>query len=385
MKIVYIYSSLAIKGGTERMLTEKINYLTENFGYDVTIINCYQPMDAVNTFLLSKNVKQINLNIPFYSQYKYKYPMRLWAKWKIGKQTRDMINNMVQEIKPDILIGTCRVKANLISTIKSNAKKIIECHEVKNTVFDVGVKRSLPSRFILKIYKYFYFRTVERNADAIVTLTSQDKISWRRAKRIEVIPNFSTMPISQYSDCTRKHVIAVGRLEWDKGFGRLLEIWSFVSSRHPDWHLDIYGEGMMRNTLITLAKIYKIRNLTIHTFASNISQEYVKSSICAVSSYFEGFSLVILEALKHGIPCVAFDCPHGPRSIISDASCGFLVDNDDIKLYAERLCFLIENEQIRKDFSKAAIQRAKDFDVDVIMNQWRCLFESLYDEGRSNN
>ena len=133
----------------------------------------------------------------------------------------------------------------------------------------------------------------------------------------------------------------------------------------------------MYNTLMALIKIYKAKNLTIHTFTPNISLEYAKSSICAVTSYFEGFSLVILEALRHGVPCVAFDCPFGPRSIISDSSCGFLVENGDIKLFAKRLCLLIENEQLRQDFSKAAIEQAKSFNVDVIMRQWKSLFESL--------
>ena len=386
MKIVYVFSSLATVGGTERILTEKINYLTGHFGYDVTIITCYQPVHAANTFLLSKDVRQINIDIPYYLQYKYKYPKRLWVKWKSNRLLRKSISKEVQEINPDILIGVSRFKANYISSIKCNAKKIIECHEVRyNTISDIGVERSLPARVSLRIYEYFYFRTVERNSDVVVTLTDQDKLLWRKARRIDVIPDFSTMPISRLSDCTPKRVIAAGRLEWEKGIGRLIEAWSIVCSRHPDWHLDIYGEGRMYNTLMALIKIYKAKNMTIHTFTPDISQEYAKSSICAVTSYFEGFSLVILESLKHGVPCVAFDCPFGPRSIISDASCGFLVDNGDIRVYAERLCLLIENEQLRKDFSKAAIQQAKTFDVDVIMNQWRCLFESLYDEGRSIN
>lgn len=376
MKIIYIYSSLAYKGGTERMLTEKINYMTEHYGYDITIINCYQSVDTANTFLLSKGVKQINLGIPFFSQYKYRYPKRLWVRRKISRQTRKEIYKAVQEINPDILIGTCRVLGNLISTTKCNAMKIIECHEVKFTALDIGVQRSAISRFFQNIYEFFYFRTIEQNADIIVTLTDQDKQLWKRAKQVEVIPNFSTMKIRQYSDCTPKRVIAVGRLEWEKGFGRLIEAWSIASSRYPDWHLDIYGEGNMYNTLIKLIKIYKTKNITIHNFVTDISKEYISSSICAVSSYFEGFSLVVLEALKHGVPCVAFDCPFGPRSIISDASCGFLVDNGDIRLFAERLSLLMGDENLRKQFSETAIRKANTFDVDIIMNKWKYLFES---------
>ena len=378
MKITYVISSMATTGGTERMIAEKVNYLSEHYGYDIIIISCYQRQNEDNYFYTSKRVKQINLGIPYYSQYKYKHPKRIWIKWKIIIQLRRSINKTVKQVDPDILIGVSRFMANYVSSIKCRAKKIIECHEAKyNTLYNVGEYRSFSARFFMKIYSHIYFREIERNADAIVTLTEEDKMLWKRAKYSEVIPNFSTMPISKYSDCTPKRIIAVGRLEWEKGFGRLIEIWRIVSSKHTDWQLVICGEGNMYNTIKALIKIYNARNVTIQNFTPNISEEYAVSSICAVTSYYEGFSLVILEAMKHGVPCVAFDCPFGPRSIISDASCGFLVENGDTKLFADRICRLIEDKHMRREFSSAAIERAKHFDTDKIMNKWKVLLEQI--------
>ena len=378
MKIAYIYSTMAKSGGTERMITEKVNYLSERFGYDITIITCFQLANEDNSFKKSERVKQINLEIPYFSQYKYKYPKRLWVKWKMNRLLKKSINQAVKQINPDILIGVSRFKANYISSIKCRAKRIIECHEVKyNTIYDPSEKHSFLTSLFLNLYSFYYFYTTERNADAIVTLTEGDKMLWKRAKRVEVIPNFSTMYISQISDCTSKRVIAVGRLAWEKGFERLIEAWSIVCHKHSDWHLDIYGEGRMFDTLKELVQIHKARNLTFHPNSPNISQEYATSSICAVTSYFEGFSLVILEAMRHGVPCVAFDCPFGPSSIINDASCGFLVENGDIRLFAERLCRLIENVELRKQFSKAAIEKASTYDVNTIMNKWKVLLEEL--------
>ena len=369
---------MAKSGGTERMITEKVNYLSERFGYDITIITCFQLANEDNSFKKSERVKQINLEIPYFSQYKYKYPKRLWVKWKMNRLLKKSINQAVKQINPDILIGVSRFKANYISSIKCRAKRIIECHEVKyNTIYDPSEKHSFLTSLFLNLYSFYYFYTTERNADAIVTLTEGDKMLWKRAKRVEVIPNFSTMYISQISDCTSKRVIAVGRLAWEKGFERLIEAWSIVCHKHSDWHLDIYGEGRMFDTLKELVQIHKARNLTFHPNSPNISQEYATSSICAVTSYFEGFSLVILEAMRHGVPCVAFDCPFGPSSIINDASCGFLVENGDIRLFAERLCRLIENVELRKQFSKAAIEKASTYDVNTIMNKWKVLLEEL--------
>ena len=378
MKIAYIYSTMAVAGGTERMITEKANYFSERYGYDVTIISCFQRTNENNFFHLSKNVKQINLEIPFFSQYKYKYPKRLWVKWQMNRLLKKSIKNVVLEINPDILIGVSRFKSNYVSTIKCKAKKVIECHEVRyNTIRDTGLDRSFLTRVFFNIYEFFYFRTIESNADVVITLTEGDKMLWKRAKRTEVIPNFSTMPISQYTDCTSKRVIAVGRLAWEKGFGRLIEAWRIVSSKHSDWHLDIYGEGSMHDTLIALAKLCKAQNLTFHNVMSNISHEYATSSICAVTSYFEGFSLVLLEAMKHGVPCVAFNCPFGPGSIINDANNGFLVYDGETRIFADRLCRLIEDEDLRKQFSKAAIERSKDFDTNIIMKRWKELFEEI--------
>ena len=84
--------------------------------------------------------------------------------------------------------------------------------------------------------------------------------------------------------------------------------------------------------------------------------------------------------MKHGVPCVAYDCPFGPRSIISDCYSGFLVEDGDIRIFAERLCRLIEDEDLRKHFSKAAIEKADTYDVDVIMNKWKEFYEQLFNE-----
>ena len=378
MKIVYVYSTLATVGGTERMITEKASYMAEKFGYDVTIINFYQLPGEENTFTLSEKVKQINLGVPYFSQYKYKYPKRLWVKWQVNRLLKRSINQAVLQANPDIIIGVSRFKADIISAIKCRAKKMIECHEVRyNTLYEPGINKSFPARVFMKIHEFFYLRAIERHADVVVTLTPSDKALWKKAKRIEVIPNFSTMPISHYSDLSAKRIISVGRLEWEKGFGRLIEIWRFVSSKHPDWYLDIYGEGSMYTTLKALMKIYGTKNITIHNFTKNISQAYTSSSICVVTSYFEGFSLVILEALRHGVPCVAYDCPFGPGSIIEDARNGFLVENGNTRLFGERVSRLIQDDELRNHFSQAGIERAKHFNVENIMNQWKTLLEAI--------
>lgn len=378
MKIAYIVGSLATQGGTARIITEKANLLATQHGYAITIITCRQHQNEPNTYTLSDRVTQVNLEISLSSYYKYKFPKRLWVKWSVNRLLQKKISETVNRIDPDIILGIIQCQADIISRISCRAKKIIECHEARNyTLSGFGLNQSIFSRFNSSITRNRYFNTIERYADVIVTLTEKDKQLWKKAKRVEVIPNFSTMKVTKYSDCTTKRVISVGRMEWEKGYSRLLEIWKIVSNRHPDWQLDIYGSGTLQPVLETLIRKNNINNIYIHNFTKDISLEYSDTSICAVTSFFEGFSLVLLEAMKHGVPCVAFDCPFGPRSIIQDSLNGFLVIDGDIRLFAERLCLLIENTPLRKDFSQAAIERAKSFDVDVVMNKWMTLFESV--------
>lgn len=374
MRIVYVLPALTHYGGAERIVVEKANYMAEHFNYDVHIINLFQDNNTTNCLHLHEKVKQINLSIPYHIQYLYKYPIRLWKKTSINAYMRKALTQTINSISPDIIVGVSYSKAELVSTIQCNAKKVIECHEPRAFHTSNIIKGSFISKFYLK---HIYFKVIEKNADMVVTLTEEDKLQWNKAKRVEVIPNFSTMQIKQQSACKCKRVIAVGRLREEKGFERLLSIWKVVSEKHSDWQLDIYGEGPLQYHLDNIIDTDQVHNVTLRGKSDNISQEYANSSVCVVTSLLEGFSIVILEALKHGLPCIAFDCPYGPRHIIEDGKCGFLVEDSNINQFIEKLNILIEDEQLRQHFSYAAIERARHFDTDTIMKQWKELFESL--------
>lgn len=378
MKIVYIIESLVLKGGTERIISEKANYLSEKYGYEIYIISCTQKYNQPNAFPLLESINQINLGIPYYSQYRFKYPKRLWVKHVTNKELRCSISNVIHQISPDIIIGIGHFKANLVCTLKCQAIKIIECHEARSfTLLETGKRKSLFWRLYINIYRRKYFSTIEKKADAVITLTKGDKNEWRKAKYTKVIPNFSMMQISHISNCEQKRIISVGRLEWEKGYERLLDVWEKVSVRYPEWKLDIFGEGNQYEKLQKKIKNKGIKNICIHNATENISQEYANSSICVITSLYEGFALVLLEALRHGVPCIAYDCPFGPGSIIEDNKCGFLIKNGNITDYIMKVSQLIENESLRKDFSQKAIIRADCFSVDSIMKEWKDLFEQL--------
>jgi len=379
-KIVYVMDSLASKGGAERIVSEKMSWLVDVAGYEVHVVTCYQDSSTmVNAYPLSQRVNQINLNIPYYSQYRYRYPSRLWVKWKLHRQLLRQLNLTVNMLNPDVLVSMGYFLADVVSCLPCKARKIVESHESRLFLMsDHGLSRGILSKWFMSFYRSRYLRCVERNADVVVTLTHDDARHWAASRRVEVIPNFTIMTNTVQHDAAARRVIAVGRLEWQKGFDRLIAAWQLIASRHPDWRLDIFGDGTLEQDLKRqIAEAGLQQSAAIHPFTANIQDEYAHSAVLALSSRFEGFGLVLIEAMQNGVPCVVFDCPFGPSEVILDGQCGFVVADGDTKQFAEKLSQLMADDNMRARFSASAQERAKCYDQPTVMSQWEQLFNSL--------
>lgn len=162
-----------------------------------------------------------------------------------------------------------------------------------------------------------------------------------------------------------------------KGLFDLLRIWHLVHEKYPDWHLDLYGEGEQRTALEKEVEQF-CENIHIHHPDTQIFHRYLDSSILVMTSLFEPFGLVMVEAMSCGLPVVAFNCPYGPAKIVTDGVNGFLVNNRDIQLFAERICQLIESEDLRSSMGHAAIVSSQRFSVMNVMPQWDALFNSYF-------
>ena len=179
-------------------------------------------------------------------------------------------------------------------------------------------------------------------------LTNGNKKEWK-LNNLLVIPNpLSFYPENnQLSTLENKKVLAVGKHSYQKGFDRLIKSWKHVSERYPNWELDIYGTINESMGLEKLAKSLNLdHSINLYPPEKNIGEKYKEASIYVMSSRYEGFGMVLTEAMAYGVPCVSFDCPFGPSDIISHNKNGMLVENGHIETLSESIIKLIENNYI---------------------------------------
>lgn len=379
MKIVYIHDTISKVGGVERIFAEKMNYLAEVLDYEIYLITSSQGNHPF-IYNLSSKIRHIDLDVNFHLQYKCKYPFRLWEKWKMNKIFCFRLNCVLQDIKPNIIIGTTW-KGDVICRLKCDAKKMIESHTARSyTGIDDSINRNLFVRFFSRKYISHKHSMIEKESDVVVSLTKGDAVEWRKAKKVEVIPNVTNVvrPNIPLEKANLKRIISAGRLEYQKGYDLLIDAWKFVKTKHSDWILNIYGDGSLKeNIKEQISKLDIADCVILHDAHTTIYDEYLNNEFFVMSSRYEGWGLVLVEAMACGIPCIAFDCPYGPSDIIEHGRNGLLVKNGDIEALADAICWMIEHEEERKQMGIAARETSKKFRPEVIMKQWDELFKEL--------
>jgi glycosyltransferase involved in cell wall biosynthesis len=158
----------------------------------------------------------------------------------------------------------------------------------------------------------------------------------------------------------------------------LLKAWSIVEKSCKDWTLDVYGNGN-REPYESLTRQMSIDTSRCHLHGpvTDVLKEYYSSSIFVLPSRYEGFGLVLIEAMACGVPVVAFDCENGPRSIITDGVDGFLIPPFDIDAFAEKVILLMNDDSLRKKMGENAQRTSSLYDIESVGFQWRWLFDEL--------
>ena len=373
MRIVYCIDSIRGVGGIQKVTVEKAGALAALPGNEVWILTADNSGAAV--FPLSPRVVHRDLGINYYEDdWKSRWHVLKGILVKRRKH-RNALKKVLREIQPDVIISVGQSEKNFLPAIRGRWATVREFHFVRTyrkLQARTGFERFLAwggdllDRFVLKKY------------DGIVVLTREDKErNWRQWKNVHVIPNSVSLPPC-ISSLAAKRVIAVGRLTYQKNFTSLIRAFSSVVKRFPEWSLDIFGDGEEKAVLASEIQASGLASsVRLMGNCPDIQRIMPEYSLYVLSSRFEGFGVVLIEAMSCGLPVVSYACPCGPKDIIRDGVDGFLVPPADGTLLAERICRLIEDEDQRRAMGAAALGRAKDFSIEKILPQWTSLFEGL--------
>lgn len=377
LKIVYCTPALYMAGGVERVLTLKANYFAEHYGYDITII-LTEGSDKPLFYPLSDKIHVVNLNIGFEELWSCSFVKKVFVYLKKQHRFKKLLKKELFRLHPDITVSLLRREINFLNDIKDGSKKVGELHINRANYRNFDKKQSNVVKLLFSKLWMNNLLDKLKQLNRLVVLTEQDKASWVELNNVIAIPNPLPFSSSIVSSQESKRVIAVGRYCHEKGYDNLFRAWAKVQNTCPDWQLVVFGDGdrTVYEQMIDALSLDRNRCI-LKGRTSDIQTEYVNSSLAVCSSRFEGFGLSIVEAMSCGLPVVSFDCPWGPRSIISDREDGILVDNGNVSQLADILITLMQDDKTRKYMSANAVNNVQRFSIEHIAQEWKMLFEEL--------
>lgn len=363
MKILYIVPNINNEGGVARVLSVKVNFLIENFDYQVHILTQNGGNNPL-FFSFNKNVFFHDMilkanKIKFFLNYKYE------------------LKKYCNEIEPDVIVVSDNGFKGYFVPLLLNVKipLVFECHGSK--FLEIAERRSsflsnMKIKFLL-----FCKKIAASKFTRFVVLSKESSKEWKLKNSI-VVSNPLVLKINIKAKLESKKVIAIARHSYEKGLDRLLVIWQKVSLKYPDWILEIYGSENKEVALKELASTLKITD-SVHFYEPiiNIEEIYQEASILVMTSRTEGFGMVLIEAMSFGLPVIAYDCPVGPDSVITNNVDGYLIENGNVEEFVKKLSTLMGNYNLRKQLGQNGQESVLRFDIDTIMNQWKSLFEEL--------
>lgn len=355
-KLCFVVGNLNSSGGTERVASLIASELSKK-GHEVSIVSLFEGDNPYFTLDESINCYTIHKKkLSFKTGY-------LKTLFKLKLFFRSHKFNSVIVVDSIACLFT-------IPVLISHKKVQHICWEHFNYKTNMGMK----SRSIAR-------NLAARYCDVVVTLTERDKEYWlnntkKSVARIVSIPNPTPFP-PQYNlnKTSTKNILAVGRLTYQKGFDLLLKSWTLINKNYPDWTLTIVGDGEDKKSLERLIDDNNLRkSVKLVGKTNNISEYYASAEFLCLSSRFEGFPMVLLEALSFGLPVVSFDCDTGPSELLNNTG-SILVPPDNIDEFSKAMGNMIEDKNLRMSTSTNSIIKSQDYQPNAILRKWINLIE----------
>lgn len=376
MKIVYCIRATYNPGGMERVLLNKVSYLSNRFDWEILIVTTDQ-QGRPPFYPFPQGIRMIDLGIDYADDNDKGVFKKIAGYLRRKRIHKKRLTHLLQKEKADIVVSLYPSESSFLPDIKDGSRKVLELHYCKFFRLQYGRKGLLGW---IDRWRTSQDERIVRRFDKFVVLTHEDQGYWGNLPNIEVIPNAAMNMSGHFSDVSSHRVIAVGRLDYQKGFDRLIQAWEVIqeTGRFNDWHLNIFGQGEWHDRLQSMIESRGVEDTAhINAPTNNIGDEYAQSSLIVMTSNYEGFGMVLVEAMACGVPAVAFDCKCGPKDIIRQGENGFLVANGDIQGLVDAMMEMMENEELRKRFSKNAKKVVSTYSEEAIMEKWIRLFSSL--------
>lgn len=384
MKIAFLCNNFKSLNGVERVWSQRLSLLAEYPGIDVSLIT-YNQYAAPFSFPISDKVHYLDLATRYVSRCSFHGIYQYVDRYKSERQFRKELNKALVNLKPDIIVcadlHVADLKAVLSSTI--HAVRMVECHCGLSAYFeDINKHDHFLKRFQQRILKKQLISAI-RKFDKIVVMTEAEKKDWNLKDKVISIPNM-LVENPEYETTkvhTMKRVISIGRYAYQKGYDLLLQSWRMVQEKHPDWSLHIYGshDGSVGDyeCLQKQIKQYQIGNVFLHQPTNDVYSCYAQSDFYVMSSRFESFGLVLIEAMSCGLPVISFDCKYGPQSIVQNGETGLLVPQGNIEEMAIVICSMIENNEMRHRMAMNARSESLNYHPQNIMPIWLECYKSF--------
>ena len=387
MRICFFTKTIFNLGGVQRVVSVLANELSKE--YDVTIVCSDDSAKEDRTLYNLSDLVKVNINPDLQNNNLLSKCIRKLLK-ELNNHTGILNNNAAINILKDIYYPY-KVRENCIDYFNKEDFDIVIGVEGFYSVFLAIISEKINSKTIGWQHNTFdaYFNTKNKyywNQDILfekylpklnqyIVLTDLDKKNMNRNFDIDCnrIYNPLSFKSFQKSNCDQKVILFVGRLVINqKGIDLLIEAFNKIHDKCDGWVLKIVGDGPDRDEVLNMIRKYNLENkVIVEDFTNNIKEQYLGASIFVSTSRWEGFGLVITEAMECGLPVIAFE-NSGPSEIINNSpENGILIENQNVDMLAENMKKLMDNEKLRKNISNQSVLRADDFSVEKIVNEWK--------------
>lgn len=366
MRVIILSSNMTDTGGIQRLTASLSNSFINYQDIDVHIINTGVRKGA-EKFNLDYRISNIYMNIEPKNLLGLSIFQKLCDNFKVFVKIKKFFKEYKFDDDKNIVIALGHSQSCLLPYIlpnKKNIKKIGSQHNPITYNFVYSIIRKLSLK---KLDKYVLLNKTMQ----------EDFLEHYNLNNTCIIENPNQVN-SEKSTLNNKVVIAVGRLTEQKNFEALIDIWKEIADKNPNWILRVIGDGPLRDKLLNKIKELKLEDsIELKSFNNNIEKEYCMADILVMTSIYEGFGLVLVEAQSCGIPVIAFDCPTGPRNIINDGKDGFLIEATSNDKFANKLNILMNNKELRDKMGRNAIINSNRFDINIITEKWIKLFNEI--------